>query len=248
MVDLIAFSEADAQSTIATFAGHAERLVCASSMDVYRAYGAFLRLETSVPETRPLAEDAPLRTALFPYRDRARQKSDLFFDYEKILVERVVMENRHLVPTVLRLPAVFGLHDGQRRLRTYLQRMDARQEIMISEAKARWRWTRGYIEDIASGLALAVTHPKAAGQIYNIGERNAESELDWIRRIGRAAGWKGEPKIVSEDALPNELAEPYDWRHDLAGDTTRIREELGYRETVSAVEAMGRSVRWERTI
>jgi len=248
VVDLIAFNEADAQSTIETLAGQAERLVCASSMDVYRAYGSFLRLETSVPEKRPLAEDAPMRTALFPYRAGARKKSDRLFGYEKILVERVVMENRLLPAVVLRLPQVFGPHDGQHRLRAYLQRMDAQHDIVISEAKARWRWTRGYVEDIAAGLALAVIHPKAMGRIFNIGEKDAASEIDWIRRIGRAAGWEDQPRIVSEDGLPAELAEPYDWRYDLAGDTTRIREELGYRETVPAVEAMARSVGWERRI
>ena len=247
VVDLIAFTEADARSTIQIFGDKAARLVCASSMDVYQAYGSFRRLEISTPGARPLAEDAPLRTTLFPYRGEATKKRELWFNYEKILVERIMMHNDSLPALVLRLPQVFGPHDSQHRLRTYLKRMDAKENIIIGEAKARWRWTRGYVEDIAFGLALAVENRSAVGEIFNIGEEEAEREIDWIRRIGRAAKWRGEIEVVPEDTLPKELAEPYDWNHDLAGDTRRIRHTLGYRETVSPGEAMERSVRWERS-
>lgn len=246
-MDLIAYTEADAKSTIEVFADKAGRLVCASSMDVYQAYGCFLRLESSPPTARPLTEDAPVRTVLFPYRRNATGSTDLLFNYEKILVERAVMENVRLPAVVLRLPQVFGPHDSQHRVRSYLTQMRSQQMITISGAKARWRWTRGYVEDIAFGLALAALHPDAAGQIYNIGDQEAESEIDWISRIARAADWRGEIEVVSEDAVPKDLAEPYDWNYDLAGDTRRIRETLGYEETVSPGEAMERSVRWERS-
>src|SRR6202023_242981 len=148
------------------------------------------RLESSAPSSRPLAEEAPLRTTLFPYRGAATEKSDFLFNYEKILVERRVMHNNRLPAVVLRLPQVFGPHDPQHRLRAYLRRMDSQQNITISEAKARWRWTRGYVEDIAFGLGLAALDRNAVGQIYNLGEKEAEPEIDWIRRIGRAAEWQ----------------------------------------------------------
>ena len=247
VVDLIAFTEADAESAIQVFRDKAERLVCAGSMDVYQAYGSFRRLESSAPSSAPLSEDAPLRTTLFPYRGAAKETSALWFNYEKILVERIVMQNDSLPAVVLRLPQVFGPHDPQHRLRGYLRQMDARENIMISDAKARWRWTRGYVEDIAFGLGLAALDRNAVGQIFNVGEKEAEAEIDWIRRIGRVAEWQGEVEVVPEDTLPKKLAEPYDWNHDLAGDTRRIRQTLGYEETVLPGEAMERSVRWERS-
>src|SRR5437588_9807429 len=55
----------------------------------------------------------------------------------------------------------------------------------------------------------------------------------------------GRLRVVPKNALPAELEEPYDWNHHLAGDTSRIRDELGYQEKVSSAEAMRRSVRWE---
>jgi nucleoside-diphosphate-sugar epimerase len=247
VVDLIAFSEADAQAVIRVFTGRANRLVCASSMDVYQAYGSFLRLEVSKPMQRPLSEGSPLRTILFPYRALAKKKGDLLFSYEKILVEQAVMKSSELPATVLRLPQVFGPHDKQHRLRAYLKRMDAGEDIVISEAKARWRWTRGYVEDIAVGFALVITSRRASGRIYNIGEEEAASEQEWIQRIGEAAGWTGRVTIVPDKALLADLREPYDWNHHLVGDSARVRRELGYREMIAPKEAMARSVRWERS-
>jgi nucleoside-diphosphate-sugar epimerase len=246
VVDLIAFSEADAQSTIKAFAGWVERLVCASSMDVYRAYGAFLRLETRKPREHPFSENSRLRRALFAYRN-LKKKSDPFFHYEKILVEQTVLDCPSLPASVLRLPQVFGPYDRQHRLRPYLKRILAEEDIVIGDAKARWRWTRGYVEDIAAAFLLALTNRKASGRIYNVGEKEAAPEIDWIRRIGEAAGWNGSVRVVPQDLLPRELAEPYDWSHHLAADTMRIRRELSYREIMSPAEAMRRSVRWERS-
>ena len=76
-------------------------------------------------------------------------------DYEKILVERVVMESRDLPGTVLRLPMVYGPGDDAHRLFPYVKRIDdGRDVILIEDARARWRWARGYVEDIAPGDRL----------------------------------------------------------------------------------------------
>lgn len=245
VVDLIAFSLADAQTTVKAFSGRTERLICASSMDVYQAYGSFCRLETGEVQVQALSEDAPLRRTRFPYRDSATSDADLLFSYEKIHVEETVLQNTSLPATVFRLPQVFGPHDRQRRLRDYLKHMTAGEEIVMPELKANWRWTRGYVEDIAAGLALGVINAKVAGRIYNIGEREAESESSWARRIAKAAGVPCLLKAVAVDRLPEGQIERYDWKYDLAGNTARIRRELGYTEKVAPEDAMVRSVRWE---
>jgi hypothetical protein len=39
---------------------------------------------------------------------------------------------------------------------TYIKRMDdGRPVILLDEAYARWRWARGYVENIAHAIALA---------------------------------------------------------------------------------------------
>ena len=100
------------------------------------------------------------------------------------------------------------------------------------QALAGWRTTRGYVEDIAAGIGLAVTDPRAAGRIYNVGEAQALPEVEWVRAIARAAGWAGEVQVLPGAALPAFLRADMDTRQDLVADTGRIRPELGYRETL----------------
>ena len=246
VLDMIPFNEQEARELVRVFKGVAERLVAISSMDVYRAYGGLLRLEEYVPETLPIDEDAPLRTALFARRALAQGTEDWLYHYEKILVERVVMD-AELPATVLRLPAVYGPGDRQHRTFEYLKRMDdGRPAILLEEERARWRWTRGYVEDVAAAIALAVTDERAAGRIYNVGEREARAEAEWVRHIGAAAGWRGAVISAPRAALPEHLRADLDWSCHLYVDTNRIRRELGYKETISPAEAMRRTVAWQR--
>jgi nucleoside-diphosphate-sugar epimerase len=246
-LDVIPYSEQDALTIMQILRGITERVVALSSQDVYRAYGLFTRLEEGLPETAPYDEDAPLRTHLYPYRAFARGPYELSYHYEKILVERAVMSEPELLGTILRLPQVYGPGDRQHRLFDYLKRMDdGRRAILLDEAQYGWRWTRGYVVNVAAAIALAVVDERAAGRIYNIGEPEALTEAEWVRAIGSAAGWDGEIVAVPEGMLPAHLAAPYDWRQPLAAETNRIRTELGYVENIPRDEALRRTVECER--
>ena len=246
VLDMFPYTEQDAMLVMRTFRGVCGRVVAVSSMDVYSAYGRFCRLDDGPPELQPFAESAPLRSVLYPYRASAQQPSDLAYNYEKILVEQAVMSVAKLPGTVLRLSQVYGPGDPQHRFFEFLKRMnDNRPVILLEEGRAQWRWTRGYVENIAAAIALAATDDRAAGHIYNVGEREAFPELEWLERIGRMASWTGSIKLISKPALPEHLAAPYDWRHHLAADTNRIRRELDYEERISADEALRRTVAWE---
>ena len=247
ILDTIAYAEKDAAALVATFRGLARRLVVLSSQDVYAAYGRLLGLEAGAPDPAPAAENAPLRSSRFPYRAMARGPEDMAYDYDKILVEQAAAGDPQLPATVLRLPSVYGPGDRQHRLRSYVSRMhDRRSPFLLDTAKASWRWTRGYVENVAEAIARAATDPRAAGRTYNVGDEMALTELEWVREIGAAAGFEGEIRTVPGQELPPELAEPYDFAHDLVADTTRIRLELGALERVGRAEAVQRSVEWER--
>ncbi len=75
---------------------------------------------------------------------------------------------------------------------------------------------------------------------------DALTETEWVESIGNAAQWKGTVTPVSRELLPENLVELYDWNYDLVGDTSRIRQELGYQETISRTEALRRTVAWEQ--
>lgn len=110
-----------------------------------------------------------------------------------------------------------------------------------------WRWTRGYVENVAAAIALAVTDDRATNSVYNIGEKSAPTEREWIEEIGTAIGWRGEVVPVSAERLPEHLRQPFDFRYQLVTDTGRIRKELTYVEPVGRQEALKRTIEWERS-
>jgi nucleoside-diphosphate-sugar epimerase len=221
--------------------GVARRVVAISSHDVYRAYGRLTGIEPGPPDPTPYAEDAPLRERLYPYRGTLPAEED----YEKILAERVVLGDPDMAGTVLRLPMIYGPRDEQRRLFEYLKRMDdGRRFILVDEALAGWRWTRGYVENVADAIVLAVLNETAAGRVYNVGEPQALTLVDWIRAIGRAAGWSGEVIPAPQALLPPAVQSGLDGAQDPVAYTTRIRAELRYDERVLLDEALCDTIAW----
>lgn len=247
VLDMYLRFEREAVAVMQVFRGVAERIVAVSSQDVYRTYGILWRVENTSPNTTPIDEDAPLRSVLYPYRKIAKGAEDPKYNYDKIPVERAIMSDPDLPGTVLRLPATYGPGDKQHRLFEYLKRMDdGRPFILLGEAESRWRWTHGYVENVADALVLAATDDRAANRVFNVGEEGAPTRAEWVSSIGRAAGWEGEVIAVPEDLLPEHLKSPTGYEHDLVVDTRRIRKELGYEEKVPRDEALLKTIRWER--
>jgi nucleoside-diphosphate-sugar epimerase len=68
-------------------------------------------------------------------------------DYDKIPAERIVMNDRELPGTVLRLPMVYGRGDRLHRFYPVVKRVaDGRDHIIFAEILAGWRSPRGYVE------------------------------------------------------------------------------------------------------
>jgi nucleoside-diphosphate-sugar epimerase len=240
-----ALTQADAIRFLELFHGVAGRAIVISSCDVYRAFGCLQRLESGPPDSGLLSEDAPLRESRYPYR----QKKVLEIDtaaYDKILVEQELMAQRELPITILRYPAVWGPHDPQRRFRGWLRRMQTETEIRIPEDFAAWRWTHGYVRDVAVAPTLAVLMENSAGRIYNVGESATPTMAERLGEVGRAAGWRGRLLPVPAAELPEAERMPHDFAHHVAIDTSRIRGELGYAEIEPPEQALAATIDWER--
>ena len=218
VIHMIAMGEADARAAVEFFEGAARRIVVVSSGDVYLAYGRFTGLEPGPVVPCPLTEESPLRTVLYPYRKQANLETDLVWSYEKILVERAVRESS-MESVILRLPKVYGREENAD-LKTVYAFRDHPQ----------WRWTHGYVENVAAAIALAALHPAAAGGIYNVGEEVTPTIAE------RLAGLPESNVATPSDAAMN-------FEQDIAYDTSRIRRELGFREIVSYEEGLRRTLR-----
>jgi nucleoside-diphosphate-sugar epimerase len=247
VIDVIPYTERHARILVQTFRGKAGRVIALSSGDVYRNYDGLRGRSVGSPDPTPLGEGAPLREELYPYRGYDALPFEHKDDYEKILVEGVVLGDPQLPGTVLRLPAVYGPGDRQHRIAPYLERMDkGERAILLEVGQAEWRWTRGYVENVAAAVVRAATDERAAGRIFNVGEEPAPTEREWVQRIAEAAGWSGEIAVVAAEETSAGPEQPFDWKYALVFDTQRIRDELGYAEPVSCADAMERTVRWER--
>ncbi|MDM8167636.1 dTDP-glucose 4,6-dehydratase [Roseovarius sp.] len=101
-----------------------------------------------------------------------------------------------------------------------------------------------YVEDHADAL-LTVLEKGALGRSYNIGGENEATNIEIVRRIcaildekrPRDGGGEYAEQIAFVDDRPG---------HDLryAIDPTRIREELGWRPSVTLAEGLERTVQW----
>jgi nucleoside-diphosphate-sugar epimerase len=239
---------------IDAFRGYAQRVVAASSMDVYRACGVLHGTEEGPLEPVPLTEDSPLRTKSQAYPPAQVKMLQRIFgwlddEYDKIPVERAVLSDPELPGTVLRLPMVYGPGDRLRRFQPVLTRFDdGPRPMLFEEHWAAWRSPRGYVENVAAALALAAVSAHSAGRVYNVAETPALSELDWARKIAAAVGWDGEFVILPKERMPPDLVPPGNPAQHWEADSSRIRQEHGYQETVPLDEAIRLTIDWERAL
>ena len=219
VIHLIAMGERDARAAVETFRGRTRRLVALSSGDVYQSYGRLTGMESGPAESGLLTESSPLRTAWYPYRQRAQSAVDWTYDYEKILMEGIVLGEPSLQPVVVRLPKVYGREENADLGTVYGFRH-----------QPNWRWTHGYVENIAHAIVLAATHPAARG-VYNVGEAHTPSVEERLKQLPP-------PAILT---APTATA-AFHFEHHIAYDTSRIRQELGYVEPVDYQEGLRRTL------
>lgn len=251
VIDFVLSSARQTRQLMDTLRGITARVVVLSSMDVYRAWGVFYGFETGLQEL-PISEDSALRTKQIAYPPEVLKKVQQVYpwvdqEYEKILVERAALSERDLPGTVLRLPMIYGPGDPLHRFHPVLKRIDdGRRRIIFADDVALLRTPHGYVEDVAAAIALAATAPQAAGRIYNVCEVESFGELEWAQKIAAAAHWDGEFVVLPHDRTPKHLHSPGNTAQHLVVLSDRIRQELGYRETISREEALRRTIVWER--
>jgi nucleoside-diphosphate-sugar epimerase len=251
VIDLIMSSERNARELIDVMRGITRRLVVVSSMDVYRACGVLHGFEPGPLEPLPLTEGSPLRTKLQTYPPKQIAVLQQVFgwldnEYDKIPAERALLADGEFAVTILRLPMVYGPGDALRRFHPLVKRIDdGRSSIIVPVAQ--WRASKGYVENVALAIALAAqvgstTHSR----VYNVGERDALSELEWAELVAQVAGWRGELVVLPDELTPLHLRVPGNAAQDWVADTSLIRKDLGFAERVPRDEALRRTIAWER--
>ncbi|HYZ91600.1 MAG TPA: NAD-dependent epimerase/dehydratase family protein [Actinomycetota bacterium] len=233
VIDNMALTRRDAQTALEALPED-RRLVVTSSMDVYRAYTYIMKGGSGEPV--PIDESSAVRDERYPYRG---QGNPMFDDYEKLDVEEIYLAAG---ATALRLPMVYGPHDGQRREELILRRVRANRD-RIPVGAGTWRAAKGFVGDVARGTRLAVESEAARGEILNLGESHTYPMSEWAQMILDAAGNDAELVRVPDEKLPPDLGMLGTIEQDLLVDSTKAREMLGWTDT-DPRETLKVSVAW----
>ena len=252
VIDLVISSGSQAEELMNIFRGATRRVVMLSSIDVYRAVGVSHGTESGPLQEVPLTEESELRRTLHPYPPESMQLLHKVFtwvtdDYDKIPAERVVMNDRELPGTVLRLPMVYGPGDPLHRFYPVVKRIvDRQRHIIFPETLAAWHSPRGYVENVAAAIALAATDDRAMRRVYNVCEEPSFSELEWAWKIASEMRWEGEFVVLPVERTPRHLLKPGNAAQHWTASSARIRHELAYKEPVAIEQAIRQTIRWER--
>jgi nucleoside-diphosphate-sugar epimerase len=117
---------------------------------------------------------------------------DTFYAQTKYAAEQIVLDAKRLdgqpIGTVLRLAAVYGarIKGNYRRL---LQSLARDRFIPLGDGKNRR--TLVYDKDIGKATALVLSHPLAAGQVYNVSDGHCHTMEEIINAMCRALGRPG---------------------------------------------------------
>ncbi|MBI4287776.1 MAG: NAD-dependent epimerase/dehydratase family protein [Chloroflexi bacterium] len=200
-------------------------------------YPGWIKAEQGrVPLPLPVPESCPLQDD--PHLDH--------LGYMMVMSEQTVMQAHRegaYNATILRYPVIYGPRQlGAREWSIVRRILDGRKHIILPDGGTALEH-KGYTENMAHAVMLAVEKPESSGQIYNVGDETVLTIKQWVETIARLMGHQWE--IVE---MPYRLARPsrpYSGRtHHRVLDLAKIRTELGYKELVPVEEALRRTVAW----
>lgn len=159
--------------------------------------------------------------------------------------------------THFRYPNLYGPRQLAPREWSIIRRLlDGRREIPVMDGGLTLE-SRAYVENAARAVLLAVDQPEASvGEIYNVADEVTPTDAE--RALAIAAAMGCEIELVN---YPRAAGAPaYFWgvgrnleymgqegpppTHHKLLDTTKIRQQLGYRDPVPFSDAVSRTVQW----
>ena len=235
-VHLTLSNKAEAKQFVDLFKGLVSHLVVTSNTNVYLAHGRMRQTEPGPSLAVPIDERSQLR--------QKQLKEDESGD--KVEVESVI-RTCGVGYTILRLAPLYGPFDFARRFYPLMIRMiDARPHIMLGACQADWRWSHAFVDDAAHAIVLAATNPARESRIFNVAEQKTPTMKERTIHIATVFGWEGRVGVVPDSALPDYMRTPGDFTQDLLIDSTRIRQELHYKEKTDYYDGLSAAVEWYR--
>jgi nucleoside-diphosphate-sugar epimerase len=220
VIDMLHRTPEHARTVAEVFGGRVERSVHLSCAAVY---GTSPRcpVDEDTEVLRP--EDAPSPVAA------------------QIAADEVVMEaaqNDASPGVLIRLPEIYGPRDPRCAEWFFARRaLDGRRRLALPDAGLHI-CHRGFVQNMASGIAKALTARRAAGQTYNLGEEKLYTLAQLAEGVARALDHEWELFSV-----PGRLwTAPY--AHTSFFDLRKARAQLRYRDTMIPRDGLELTLAW----
>jgi nucleoside-diphosphate-sugar epimerase len=223
--------------------GHSTRLISVGgAAPVYKGWGEMTAAnpwETTQPTPLFLSEDHELATA---------ETDDKFSQLVRKTEQDVMALHQQglLNVTHFRYPLVYGGNNICPAEWCLIRRAREKRTPLIMPAGGLTMVSRGYAENIAHAILLAVDKPDAsAGQIYNVADETVLHNYQWVSMVSELLGHRFEAIDIPFTRLPSgfRCAPPQLlYRHHCVPDISKIKQQLGYRDVVSVEEALQRTV------
>ena len=177
----------------------------------------------------PLTEESPLRTTLHIEGPQ----------WENLEIEEAYLSAG---ATILRLGAVYGEHDYQRRFEPVLRRVRAgRRQLPVGTGS--FLFSRVYAGDVAQAVLATVTSARSAGECLNIAEHQTSPVRLFYEQVISAAGANLELARVPDQMLPPDLKDTGALSQHLLASPAKAHQMLGWRDTADH-HVLRRAVTW----
>ncbi|MDP6781971.1 MAG: NAD-dependent epimerase/dehydratase family protein [Dehalococcoidia bacterium] len=146
--------------------------------------------------------------------------------------------------TYFRYPMVYGPRQLAPPEWSIMRRiLDGRRAVILPDGGLKLH-SRGYAENMAHALLLAVDRPEvSAGKSYNVRDQRVLSLREWVTVITGAMGHEWE--YVNLPFIQARTSRPYSrGSHHVYLDISSLERDLGYEDVVPAEEAVAHTVRW----
>nr|MCH9674771.1 NAD-dependent epimerase/dehydratase family protein [Gammaproteobacteria bacterium] len=183
--------------------------------------------------------------------ERVQNSEESHFGYLIRATEDALMDHHtrgSMNVSHFRYPTVYGAWQVRpTTLWWVIQRCMDRRDFAVLPDGGLTLITRGYSENMAHAVLLAVDNPAAsAGQIYNCGDDLQFSMAQWVALIAQCMDHRLEIVSAPDDyASPSrDLMQFQGSGHHQFLDLQKARRQLGYTDRVDALSAVRRTVRW----
>lgn len=200
-----------------------QRVVCFSTSEVFGSH-AFSSSETDKTVIGAVGE------ARWTYAVSKLAEEHLAIAY---------YHERNLATSVVRPFNVYGPGQvGEGALRAFVKRAIAGEPLEIHGDGTQIRaWC--FVDDMVEGTLLALSHPKAIGESFNIGnQRSVETIFGLANTVVRVLNSKSEIRFIRKDYVDIELRIP---------NTTKAKELLGFEAQVGLEKGISRTADFYRT-